>query len=449
MQFMKSGLPDIDDLLLDRLISGLEDVEGTPGLFRPVTLNMAGIVLYRDAGALGQAPERLIHRYISDAIDTPEIADYSRPILSHMITHGGSKRRHVSTKDLATGTKLSPSTIRQCLNRLSATSLVIPLDSESRYWEVSHDFLAELIASTIGSSRASLWPHVQRWFAPGLLSISLVVLLFTAALRPIALSRVDYAKARLSDLGCLSEVYQSFSLGGTPDCRTKLPPDTVQLKHLVHYIETVIDGSSLVSLDLSSFVFDDITPLERLSLLEELSIRISQGSSLESVAEMNRLRMLSLRDSEVRDLSPLARLMNLDMLDLRDSHVTDLSGIDSLSDLESLDLSGTKVTDIAPLSSLQLSHLSLQFTELVDFGPLSSLASLRSLDLSYTNIVDIAPIIHLEELATLLIYCTDADTSELASLPNIEDVFLDDDSDASSLRSTSVNVHRVTVRCES
>ena len=444
MQFMKCGLPDVNDILLDRLMSGLEDVEGTPGLFRPITLNMAGLVLYRDAGALGQAPERLMHRYISDAIEIPEIADFSRQILAQMVTDGGSKRPHVSLARLAAQTQLKIFTVRQCLNRLSATSLVIPLDNDRRHWEISHDFLAQLIAKIIGGSRTSPWPTVWRWIGPTLLSIALFAVLFAAALHPAILtSKVDYAKARLSDLGCFSEFELSFSLADTPDCRTKRLPDMVQLADIVSYIVTVLNGPRLVSLDLSSFAFGDITPLRHFSELEELSIRISRNSHLGPISAIEPLRILNLRDSEVSDLKPLSNLANLRRLDLANTDVKELYGIATLIELDSLDLRRTKVTDLTPLSGLHLSSLSLQHTEVVDLSPLSDLAHLRSLDLSHTRVVDLEPVLGLERLETLLIYCTDVNPEDLAKSPSLTRVFLDADADISSLQLSEVSVHRV------
>ena len=448
IQFMRGGLPETNEILLERLISGLEDIEGTPGLYRPIALNMAGMILYRDAGSLGQAPEQLMHRYISDAIHTPEIAEYAPRILKMMITSGGRKRPLVSLSNLAVETQLEASTIHQCLNRLSAMNLVRPLDIARSQWEICHDFLAQLIGNVLARRRPLRWRTVGHWLAPTLQSTFFVALLLAATLGPPQkLTEVDFAKARLSDIGCLSEMHNSFVLATADDCRGKELPRHVDLSDITRYINTVFNGSRLRTLDLSSYEFRDIRPLRSFPKLETLSIRVKRNTNLRSISSLEGLIELDLRDSEIRDLTWLSNLTKLRELDLQNTHVSDLSNIEGLGELRLLDLDSTDVEDLKPLSGLSISSLWLSRTKIVDLSPLSQLEQLKYLDLSYTAVIDLSPISSLANLDSLFLYCVQVDFEELTKFPSLSRVFVASDADVGPSELSDV-IRRSTISCE-
>ena len=446
IQFMMGGLPGTSEVLLSRLMSGIEDVEGTSGLYRPITLNMAGMILYRDAGSLGQAPERLMHRYVSDAVRTPEIAEYAPRILNKMITDGGRRKPHLSLADLASDVQLEVSTVRQCLYRLSVMNLVRPLDSGRNHWEICHDFLAQLIGNVLARSRPYRLATVRRWLAPMLQAAFLAFLFITTTQgSTTTLPDIDFAKARLSDLGCLLEEYRSFSLAETSDCRGKRLPHQVKLRDITDHITTVLNGSQIRTLDLSSYEFRDIRPLRVFSEIETLRI-IIKGKDLDSISSMKELRTLDVSDSEIEDLRALSNLTKLRVLRLQDTRVSDLSGISGLSELHSLDLDGTAIADLRPLTGMSISNLWLSRTRVVDLSPLSQLEQLRNLDLSYTEVTELSPISTLEELEGLILYCVQANLGELTSLPKLTRLLIASDDDVGPSELSEMIV-RTSVSC--
>ena len=483
IQFMRGGFPDIDEGLLNRLMRGLEEVEGTPGLYRPIALNMGGLVLFTDAGRLAQSPERLIQRYIRDAIRTPEIAELAPMILETMITEGGTKTPNVALGKLAKEARRPVPEVRRCMNRLAVLSLVKALDDECEHWEICHDFIASILSQVLRRTGRLIWPSVRRMLAPTIAAFATLAIAIPAAVysqRGQSVSEVDFAKARLSELGCFdagmasgySDEGRSFSLAGTTYCRLDGQSDEVPMDTLVQYLETALEGEALISIDLSSIRANDIEQIERFEELRSLSIRLADDADAASITSFNELRSLYLGGSDIGDLSALSNLDNLEILsligtavsdlealsnlerlrvlDLRDTDVVSLSGIDGLGalwrlrlddtnvadlsplagleSLEELSLANTKVVDLSPLSELSnLSSLDLTGTMVVDLAAVSGLVNLRSLELNHTGVTDLRPITSLEKLKRLSIYCVRAILEPLKSLRSLESLHVDEE----------------------
>ena len=76
---------------LSALFRGLDRIEETKGLYRPISLNMIGLVLERMGATLEGDPEQLIQNYLKASLLTGETKDFVRPVLTQMISDAGTK----------------------------------------------------------------------------------------------------------------------------------------------------------------------------------------------------------------------------------------------------------------------------------------------------------------------------------------------------------------------
>ena len=84
----KQRLADHDPGLENKVVEEASDVDDLPGLIRPITLNMMGLILRSFAGAAltMTAPGRLIHEFLRRAIEKLGIDHAAPNLLAQMIT---------------------------------------------------------------------------------------------------------------------------------------------------------------------------------------------------------------------------------------------------------------------------------------------------------------------------------------------------------------------------
>ena len=157
----------------------------------------------------------------------------------------------------------------------------------------------------------------------------------------------------------------------------------------------------------------DLSPLQALPKLTDLSIKMSPIADLSPLQTMTQLTRLRLEEVPVRDIRPLQTLSNLTELKLTGTLVTDLNALQSLRNLTALEVGGSRlrcptyhnvmqVTDVSPLSSLtHLTYLNLSRNKIQNLAPLSSLTHLTYLDLEHNRIRDLAALKDLTHLSVL------------------------------------------------
>lgn len=159
---------------IDNLLTSAAELDETPGMVRPITLNVVGYVL---ASGKAVAPSLdagvLVRRYIERTIEQPEVRDCAPRILEEMITEQGTKRPR-SEDELVVNTKLRPAEVRAVLNGLHEAGLARTLDQERAEWELSHDFVAHAVARFLGRRRNQILRQISAFAAPALLVISAV-----------------------------------------------------------------------------------------------------------------------------------------------------------------------------------------------------------------------------------------------------------------------------------
>ena len=184
----------------EKVLDEASEVDDLPGLVRPITLNMLGLVLQRARGGAlaGTAPGRLIQNYLRSAMAQPGIDDLAPRLLEPMITDKGTKRP-VDEPKLVEATGAEPRLVRKALLLLAEEGVVRELEPERHVWEISHDFVARQLGQIIPRLRPSRLRRLQTTLAPVALLAWLVLLPVLALAGPELMER--YARNALADEG--------------------------------------------------------------------------------------------------------------------------------------------------------------------------------------------------------------------------------------------------------
>jgi hypothetical protein len=307
-----SGL-DLQSEALDRILISAAEMDETPAMVRPITLNVIGHVL---AQGLGAAPsleaDRLVRRYIEQAVEQPGIRDLVQPVLKELLTEQGTKRPK-SEEELARETHLRPGEVRAALNGLGVAALARPLDPKRGVWELSHDFVARAVAHYLGRRHRGWWRQATAYLAPALLVLTLATTTGVVALNQYEPSRI---REQLQELGLSSFTKKDgLIMNGTPaltnENLTKAGP---LLEKLASHIRAV---------DLSSRPISNIEPLKTLTGLHHLDLSGTKVTNIEPLKTLTGLQTLDLSFSEVTDIEPLKTLTALQELNLLNLKVTD------------------------------------------------------------------------------------------------------------------------------
>ena len=124
-------------------------------------------------------------------------------------------------------------------------------------------------------------------------------------------------------------------------------------------IKNIKPLASLVNLEylqLNSTSVSDIEPIKELRSLENLNLIYTSVSDIEPLRELKKLKVLNLDETKVNDLRPLQGLINLEGLTLSDTPVSYLDSLKELQNLQSLILDGTPVSSLEPLIGLTKLH---------------------------------------------------------------------------------------------
>jgi Leucine-rich repeat (LRR) protein len=475
----RSGLALQPDAL-DRIATSASELDDSPGMIRPITLNVVGHVLSQGrATAPSLDAEQIVRGYIEQSVEQPAIREIAPRVLKEMVTDQGTKRPR-KEQELVEQTGLRPGEVRAVMNGLSGTALARPLDAAQGVWELSHDFVARAVGRYLGRRRVD-WPGLIRAFAaPALFGLMAAALAGAIIWNANAAERLQ---AQLADFGIdvssdgleaavsgrfksetwdqagllLSRVtaLQILDLSGTeisdigPVMRLTALRELYLSDTKVADIGPLKGLTALQELSLANTKVADIGPLKGLTGLQELDLSATKVADIAPVTGLAALHALGLSGTHVADIEPLKGLAALQELDLSATKVAHIEPLKGLVALQELNLSATKVADLAPLRGLAALHalglsatsvadveplkslaalreLTLSFTYVVDIGPLKGLTALQSLDLSNTNVADIEPLKGLAALEELTLFKTKVvDISPLKSLPAIRSLSLD------------------------
>jgi hypothetical protein len=321
----RSGL-NLDPRTLDRLLSSAAELDDTPGLVRPITVNVIGYVLATGkAVAMSADAGQLIRHYIEVTVGQPAIRDFAPRILRELVTEQGTKLPR-SEQQLAVSTNLRRGEVRAVLNGLGDANLARLLDPVESVWELSHDFIARAVMRFLGRHRRDLLRQTAGYAAPALLAATLLIgggLIAWDRLSP------DQTRAELAELGL------------------KIIP--------------IPNGSGIVRIEHTPELFS------------------KSGGLFEKIDQRYLLRSINLNYMpEVIDLVPLRNLKSVDHLNISATNVRDLKPLKSLIALQHLDISRTPVDDLTPLKGIpSLQVIDLSQSKVNDLSPLLELPNLR------------------------------------------------------------------------
>ena len=373
-EFMKKSGLDLQPEALQSLLTSAAVLDDTPGLVRPITLNVTGYIL---ASGSPVAPSldagTLVRTYIERTVQQPGLRDGGPQLLEHMITEQGTKQPR-SEKDLGEAAKLRPAEVRAILNGLNDAGLARPLDAGRGVWELSHDFIAHAVARFLGRRHGELGRYALAYAAPALVAMTLAVGVGAAVWEQSSTARV---RAELADLGVM----------------TSADSDGIDASaYTIDDEKLLIIARKLARLpNLSSFTIVSFPRIDDLRVV-----------NLEPLKVLTSLRSLRLRSTRFTNLEPLKALTALQRLDLRDTQVANLEPLKGLTALQTLDLNGTQVANLEPLKGLTaLQWLNLNGTQVANLEPLKGLTALQLLKLNGTQVANLEPIYDLPNLTVL------------------------------------------------
>ncbi|MCX6287243.1 MAG: hypothetical protein NTY96_09015 [Bacteroidetes bacterium] len=155
-------------------------------------------------------------------------------------------------------------------------------------------------------------------------------------------------------------------------------PDKLQLQQMAN-----IDSLGFSE----NFSISDLSPVQKLSRLKDLSFTGTTVNSLEPLSTMLTLESLHCGKNPITDLTPIAGLPKLRDLDFSNSQVEELMPIQNMSQLESLRFSGTPVKRLKYLVNLTgLKLLELYNTKVSSLDELENIRGLVNLKIFNTKI---------------------------------------------------------------
>ncbi|MSP01772.1 MAG: hypothetical protein EXR07_12100 [Acetobacteraceae bacterium] len=415
--FTKSGLKLAPEAV-ERLLNSAARLDETPGLLRPITLNVLGHVLATGQGATDTLDAgQLIDRYIRRTIEQPAIRDQAPLVLEQLVTEQATKRPRTED-ELAAATHLPRGVIRAVLNSLAAAMLARPLDPVQAVWELSHDFVARAVAYTQSRRRTNVTRRAVAYAAPGLLGLAV-----TIGLGMAALDRFSPYQLR-KDLADLGLTVHSVAYGVVIERNSRLTPDN--FARAAGFLEKLNAHVAVIGVDLSGTQVANLDPLKGMTALQTLDLSGTEVVNLDPLKGMTALQTLDLSGTEVVNLDPLKGMTALQTLNLRGIQVANLDPLKGMTALQTLDLSGTEVVNLDPLKgTTALQTLYLSGTEVVNLDPLKGMTALQTLNLRRTQVANLDPLKGLTALQTLLLNQTQvANLDPLKGMTALQTLYL-------------------------
>ena len=401
-----SGLK-IGDVILKDIIKEAESLEGKEGLIRPIILNMYGMILTNYSGELPKnvAPDALLKNFLEESINLKNYRENARLIIRNMITHKGTKQP-TSLASLETETGIESHALKGFMLELAPKGIVRRIDAVNQVWEISHDFLAQLLHRTVYTWRLPRFTKQMKWV------ISTMIVIWVG----IVFYILPYWKSQktkkiikaLSNSGFIinidkdpfqNEIQYSVSLDEIDNIEldtilpllSELKPTSISItvNPKLTNLNRLHKLSSLKTLFLADYSdgYDDLINLNGLIGLESLqSLMISGFDSLinlKGIAGLKSLEILFIMENEnLSNLNGLEDLSSLRSLSLSENiNLGNIDGLKGLKSLKTLWISNSPMLDnvkgLAILDSLE--SLSLYYNNLYELDGLERLSSLKSL----------------------------------------------------------------------
>ena len=166
----RSGLALQPDAL-DRIAISASELDDSPGMIRPITLNVVGYVLSQGrATAPSLDAGRLVRSYIEQSVGQPAIREFAPNVLRELVTEQGTKWPR-SEKDLVSQTRLRAGEVRAVMNGLVGGGACASARRSARRLGVVARFRCRRSQSLSWTPQARLAAAYSRFCRPGAVRI--------------------------------------------------------------------------------------------------------------------------------------------------------------------------------------------------------------------------------------------------------------------------------------
>ncbi len=407
--FLSGGGLDLSDSLLEEALDEARRIEGRDAArIRPIVLNLIGLALARQAGQIATRGG-LASRYVRENLRAPDLAEEAPRLLARMITDAGTKRPMAVTA-LANAVGMSSGVVRGVLHRLSGEGLVRRLDKENETWEVTHDFVAQIIGQALGRLRVPWWRAVSRQLGPVALALWLAAVLgawpiYQTVVLPNQIARSGVGIKWVSD-GWHVEIVGD----PTPDTETLLVSRVLPLvQRLSHVTSLEVRGNDA----LETLTLPDLPTLA--------SLEVSGNSALETLTlpDLPALASLEVNGNDALETLTLPDLPALASLEVNGNDSLATLTLPDLPTLASLEVGWNSALETLTLPDLPtLASLEVNGNDALEALTLPDLPTLASLEVSWNDALEALTPPDPPTLASLTVNGNDAlETLTLPDLP--------------------------------
>ncbi|WP_447408534.1 leucine-rich repeat domain-containing protein [Weissella confusa] len=145
-------------------------------------------------------------------------------------------------------------------------------------------------------------------------------------------------------------------------------------------------ATNLRALDLTGNTITDITPLQHLHNLTDVSLRMNKASVMPDLTPLAGTPVKSLNlvaddyGTQPDKMAGLAQLTSLEELEMQNNDLTTVPPVTNLPNLSYLGIAGNKLTSVQGLAGMhQLTALKVGSNQLTDYTPIASLTNLTTL----------------------------------------------------------------------
>ena len=185
------------------------------------------------------------------------------------------------------------------------------------------------------------------------------------------------------------------------------------------FYKSLVQIMGMKKIDLSGdMTISDLSPLSKLSELQEVNLARTPVSDLMPLRNLNGLQILNVSNTSVSSLEPLHYCTHITGLAVRGLALGDLNVVVNFPDLEDLDFSNTKVSSLEPLANLDsVDDLRLSGTPVSDLSPIAGLTNIELLNITSTKVTTLDPLKNMTKLRIL-----QADSTGISSLKGLDNL---------------------------
>ena len=190
-------------------------------------------------------------------------------------------------------------------------------------------------------------------------------------------------------------------------------------------------------LDLSHNTISDISALSAMKKLHTVILEHNVIAAVSALTGLSAIKTLDLSNNNISSLAPISDISSLEWLDASTNIINELGELNGLNALTYLNLQANKLTHIGKITNCtNLLELNLASNALYDISKVSALIKLERLDFSYNQVSVVPTFVSSCALVTIDgSHNGITDVSPLSGLENLNNVYMDYNTELSSVKS--------------